>query len=162
MLHHCGEILLITSGRDSRTLQTNRVPCAHSCVKRFVSLFLLFSYLLSSPGLVYSMHFCGQQLTAVSVKQDGDTNCCCQDTGKPAGRCCHDQKVSSALKDIKLSAAHFQLPAPAVVPAPAVLRLVWQLAQVAYPADGPAADLLAHAAPPPECPAYVRGHAFLV
>ncbi|WP_201982602.1 HYC_CC_PP family protein [Hymenobacter rubidus] len=131
-------------------------------MKRFVSLFLLFSYLLSSPGLVYSMHFCGQELTAVSVAQGSDTHCCCQDTGKPASGCCHDQKVSSALKDVKLSAAHFQLQAPDAVPAPAVLRLVWQLAQVAYPADEPAADLLAHAAPPPECPAYVRGHAFLV
>jgi hypothetical protein len=131
-------------------------------VKRFVSVFLLFSYLLSSPGLVYSMHFCGQELTAVSVKQDGDTNCCCKDTGKPAGRCCHDKKVSSALKDIKLSAAHFQLQTPDLMPAPAVLRLVWQLSQVIYPTDEPVTNLQLHAAPPPECPAYVRGHAFLV
>ena len=131
-------------------------------MKRFVSLFLLFSYLLSSPGLVYSMHFCGQEMTAVSVAQGGDTNCCCQDTGKPAGRCCHDQKMSSALKDIKLSTAHFQLPAPDMVPATAVLRLVWQLAQTVYSAEEPATNLLLHAAPPPECPVYVRGHAFLV
>ena len=131
-------------------------------MKRFVSLFLLLSYLLSSPGLVYSMHFCGQELTAVSVKQDGDTNCCCRDTGKPAGRCCHNQKVSSALKDIKLSAAHFKLQAPDITPAPAVLQLVWQLSQMAYPADKPISGLLVHAAPPPECPAYVRGHAFLI
>ncbi|MBO0360485.1 hypothetical protein J0X19_21160 [Hymenobacter sp. BT186] len=131
-------------------------------MKRYVSLFLLFSYLLSSPGLVYSMHFCGQALTAVTVTTDSDKNCCCQNTGKPDCGCCHDKKVSSALKDIKLSADHFKLPVPDAVPAPAVLRLVWQLAQVAYPADEPAAQLLAHAAPPPECPAYVRGHAFLV
>ena len=131
-------------------------------MKRFVSLFLLFSYLLSSPGLVYSMHFCGQELTAVSVKQDGDTNCCCQDTHKPPCGCCHDQKVSSALKDIKLSTAHFKQQAPGLVPAPAVLRLVWQLSQVACRADEPVANLRLHAAPPPECPAYVRGHAFLV
>ena len=131
-------------------------------MKRLVSLFLLFSYLLSSPGLVYSMHYCGQELTAVSVAQDGDTNCCCRDTGKLPGRCCHDQKVSSALKDIKLSVAHFKLPAPTAVLTPAVLRLVWQLSQAGYPTDGPAANLQLHAAPPPECPAYVRGHAFLV
>lgn len=131
-------------------------------MKRFISLFLLFSYLLSSPGLVYSMHFCGQELTAISVKQDGDTNCCCRDTGKPAGRCCHDQKVSSALKDIKLSAAHFKLQAPDLIPAQPLLQLVWQLSQAAYAADKPAARLLLHAAPPPECPAYVRGHAFLI
>ena len=136
--------------------------CLAPRVKRFTSLFLLFSYLLSSPGLVYSMHFCGQELTAVSVKQDGDTNCCCRDTGKPAGRCCHDQKVNSALKDIKLSAVHYKLQAPAAVPAPAVLQLVWQLSQVMFPADEPVTNLLLHAAPPPECPVYVRGHAFLV
>ena len=131
-------------------------------MKRFVSLFLLFSYLLSSPGLVYSMHFCGQALTAVSVAQDGDTNCCCQDTGKPPGRCCHNQKMSSALKDIKLSAGHFRLGAPGMVSALPVLRLVGHLSQATFPADEPSSNRLLHVAPPPKCPAYVRGHAFLV
>jgi hypothetical protein len=131
-------------------------------VKRFVSLFLLFSYLLSSPGLVYSMHFCGQALTAVSVAQDGDTHCCCLDTGKPASGCCHDKKVTSAAKDVRLTAAHFQLQAPELAPAPPVLRLVWHLAQLSFAADEPVTGLVAHTAPPPECPAYVRGHAFLI
>ena len=108
------------------------------------------------------MHFCGQELTAVSVAQDSDTHCCCKDTGKPAGRCCHDQKVNSALKDIKLPTAYFKVQALDVVPAPVVLRLVWQLAQASYPTDEPVASLLLHAAPPPECPVYVRGHALLV
>jgi hypothetical protein len=130
-------------------------------MKRFVSLFLLLSYLLSSPGLVYSMHFCGQALTAVSVTQAGDTHCCCQDSGKPAAGCCHDQKVSSTLKDIKLTAAQFRLQAPATVPAPAVLRVVWRLA-TAYPPTEPTAHHLVQAAPPPDCPAYVRGHALLI
>lgn len=132
-------------------------------MKRYVSLFLLFSYLLSSPGLVYSMHFCGQALTAVTVTPDADKHCCCQDTGTPDCGCCHDQEVVSAAKDLKLTASHhFLLQAPDVAPAPAVLQLVWQLAQLAYPADEPASRLVAHAAPPPECPAYVRGHAFLI
>ena len=131
-------------------------------VKRFVSLFLLFSYLLSSPGLVYSMHYCGQALTAVSVAQGGDTHCCCRDSGKPATGCCHDKKVASGTKDVKLTAAHSQLLAPALVPAPGLLPAVWQLAQAAYPAQEPAARPAVTAAPPPECPAYVRGHAFLI
>ena len=131
-------------------------------MKRFVSLFLLVSYLLSSPGLVYSMHFCGQVLTAVSVTPDGDTHCCCLDTGKPASGCCHDKKVASATKDVQLTAAHFQLQAPELAPVPAVLQVVWQLALLAYPADKPVTGLVARAAPPPECPAYVRGHAFLI
>ena len=89
-------------------------------------------------------------------------NCCCQDTHKPPCGCCHDRKVASATKDIKLTAAHFQLQVPDLVPAPAVLQLVWQLSQAAYAPEEPAVNLLLHAAPPPECPAYVRGHAFLV
>ncbi|GAC1372987.1 MAG: hypothetical protein NVS3B25_15600 [Hymenobacter sp.] len=131
-------------------------------MKRVISLFLLLSYLLSSPGLVYSMHFCGQELTAVSVVRDGATNCCCRDTSKPAGRCCHNKKVSSALKDVKLSAPHSKRLVPDLVPAPPVLRLVWQLSQAAHPTNEPVTSLLLHAAPPPECPAYVRGHALLV
>lgn len=132
-------------------------------MKRVISLFLLLSYLLSSPGLVYSMHFCGQVITAVSVAQDGDTHCCCRDTGKPASGCCHNQKVTSTVKDVKLTAAQLKLTAPDMVLAAPVLRLVWRLTQLTYPAaDVPAAHLVAHAAPPPECPAYVRGHAFLI
>ena len=132
-------------------------------MKRYVSLFLLFSYLLSSPGLVYSMHFCGQALTAVTVTPDADKHCCCQDMDTPDCGCCHDQEVVSASKDLKLTASHhFLLQVPDAAPAPAVLQLVWQLAQLAYPADKPASRLVAHAAPPPECPAYVRGHAFLI
>lgn len=130
-------------------------------MKRYVSLFLLLSYLLSSPGLVYSMHFCGQALTAVSVSQAADTHCCCQDSGKPATGCCHDQKVSSTLKDVKLTAAQFRLQAPATVPSPAVLQVVWWLTSQ-YPAEELTAHPLVLAAPPPDCPAYVRGHAFLI
>ncbi|GAA3954967.1 HYC_CC_PP family protein [Hymenobacter algoricola] len=131
-------------------------------MKRLTSFFLLFAYLLSSPGLVYSMHFCGQALTAVTVADAADKHCCCQDTGTPDCDCCHDQEVVSAAKDLKLTATHFLLQAPDVAPAPAVVQLVWQLAQLAYPANEPASRLVAHAAPPPECPAYVRGHAFLI
>ena len=131
-------------------------------MKRLTSFFLLFAYLLSSPGLVYSMHFCGETLTAVTVAADADKHCCCQNTDTPVCGCCHDQKVAGAAKDLKLTATHFLLQAPDVVPAPAVLQLVWQRSQRAFPIDEPASSLRAHAAPPPECPAYVRGHAFLI
>ena len=128
-------------------------------MKRVVSLFLLLSYLLSSPGLVYSMHFCGQSLTQVSVTSEA--HCCCPVPKKPAG-CCHDQKVSSTLKDVKLSTAQFKLQVPAAGLVPPVLRLAYRLATPTYPAEEPAAPLVATAAPPPCCPAYVRGHAFLI
>ncbi|MDQ2770524.1 MAG: hypothetical protein M3Y54_08495 [Bacteroidota bacterium] len=126
-------------------------------MKRILSLFLLVSYLLSSPGLVYSMHFCGATMTGVSVAHAAA--CCCPLPKKPAG-CCHDQKLSSTLKDVKLTTAQLKL--PVLVPAPAPLRLAYRLPVPTYPADAPAAPLRATAAPPPECPAYVRGHAFLI
>jgi len=129
-------------------------------LKRFASLFLLLSYLLSSPGLVYSMHFCGDTLTGVSMVVS-EKPCCCPLPKKPAG-CCHDQKLSSTLKDVKLTTAQLKLPVPVAVPAPAALRLAYRLPTPTYPADEPAAPLLATAAPPPDCPAYVRGHAFLI
>lgn len=131
-------------------------------MKRVIGLFLLVSYLLSSPGLVYSMHFCGQTLTAVFMAPDADRHCCCEAAHKPPCRCCHDQKVSSAIKDVKLSAAEFKLVAPALVATAAVLHCRWLLWQAAGPADEPATRLLAPAAPPPKCPTYVRGHALLV
>jgi len=131
-------------------------------VKRLVSFFLLFAYLLSSPGLVYSMHFCGQSLTAVSLEQGGKRNCCCDTMRAPACGCCHDQVVTSSVKDIKLSTLQVQVSAPAVVPTSALLPLVWHLSTFSLPVDEPETGFATHAAPPPECPAYVRGHAFLV
>lgn len=126
-------------------------------MKRFLSLFLLLSYLISSPGLVYSMHFCGQTLTDVSVAKEAA--CCCPLPKKPTG-CCHDQKVASTIKDVKLTSAQLKLPVSAVVPTP--LRLAYRLPVPTYPAEAPPASLAAAAAPPPNCPAYVRGHAFLI
>lgn len=98
-------------------------------------------------------------MTGVSVAHEAA--CCCPLPKKPAG-CCHDQKLSSTLKDVKLTTAQLTLSAPVAVPPPAALRLAYRLPVITYPADEPAAPLWATAAPPPECPAYVRGHAFLI
>ncbi len=105
------------------------------------------------------MHFCGPTLTEVSVTSEAA--CCCPVPKKPAG-CCHDQKLSSNLKDVKLTTAQLKLPVLVAVPAPAPLRLAYRLPTPTYPAEAPAAPLLASAAPPPDCPTYVRGHAFLI
>ena len=105
------------------------------------------------------MHFCGAIMTGVSVAHEAP--CCCPLPKKPVG-CCHDQKLSSTLKDVKFTAAQPRLSGPVAVPPPATLRLAYRLSVPTYPADEPAAPLRATAAPPPVCPAYVRGHAFLI
>lgn len=105
------------------------------------------------------MHFCGDTLTEVSVTSEAA--CCCPLPKKPAG-CCHDHKLSSTLKDVKLTTVQLKVPVLVAVPAPAALRLAYRLPTPTYPAEAPAAPLVATAAPPPDCPAYVRGHAFLI
>ncbi len=106
------------------------------------------------------MHFCGSTVTGVSVAV-AEHPCCCPVLKKPAG-CCHDKKLSSTLKDVKLTTAQLKLPVLLAMPAPPELRLAYRLPIPTYPADEPAAPLRATAAPPPACPAYVRGHAFLI
>ncbi|OWP64002.1 hypothetical protein CDA63_05925 [Hymenobacter amundsenii] len=134
-------------------------------MKRLASLLLLLAYLFASPGLVYSLHLCGQQVTGVSLSGVGEPAGCCPESAKPVKGmkgCCHDQKVASSLKDVKLTTAQLKLVAPVALPAPPALRVVRHLA-LTYPADEPAPRLrVASGPPPPACPAYVRGHAFLI
>ena len=106
------------------------------------------------------MHLCGSTVTGVSVAV-AEHSCCCPVPKKPTG-CCHDKKLSSTLKDVKLTTARLKLPVLVAVPAPPALQLAYRLPTPTYPADEPAAPLRATAAPPPACPPYVRGHAFLI
>ena len=131
-------------------------------LKRLASLLLLLAYLFASPGLVYSLHLCGQTVTGVSLSGVGEPAGCCPTPAKPVKGmkgCCHDQKVASSLQDVKLTTAQLKLTAPVALPA---LRVVRHLA-LTYPADEPAPrPRVASGLPPPACPAYVRGHAFLI
>lgn len=130
-------------------------------MKRLTGFLLLVAYLLASPGLVYSLHLCGEQVTSVSLSAAGEPTDCCAGLTKPKKSCCHNQQVSSTLKDVKLTTAQLKLPTAVALPAPPALRLPLQLA-LTYPAEEPILRRAATAAPPPPCPAYVRGHAFLI
>ncbi|MFD2787643.1 HYC_CC_PP family protein [Hymenobacter rubripertinctus] len=130
-------------------------------MKRFTGFFLLVAYLLASPGLVYSLHLCGEQVTGVSLRAGEEPPDCCAGRTKPTKGCCHNEQVSSTLKDVKLASAQLKLPAAVALPAPPALRLALRLA-LTYPAEEPLTRGAATAAPPPRCPAYVRGHAFLI
>lgn len=131
-------------------------------VQRLTSLLLLFAYLLSSPGLVYSMHFCGQQVTNVSFAHRGDDDCCCRTATRSACYCCHDQEISSAVQDVKLTAFQAKMEAPAWQEAPTLLPIVWQLSTVFALTKSAVRWSEVDGAPPPACPAYVRGHAFRI
>ncbi len=128
-------------------------------MKRPLSFLLLLVYLLSSPGLAYSLHYCGQELTGVSVGAETPKSCCPPHQA-PCGNC-HDQHVSGPAQDAPLLAsAALAFTAPALLPEP--------IAYVRSPAERflagsqerqrPRTAVRAAALPP--WPAYVRGHAF--
>ena len=53
-------------------------------MKRLASLLLLLAYLFASPGLVYSLHLCGQTVTGVSLSGSGEEPAgCCPKSAKP-------------------------------------------------------------------------------
>jgi hypothetical protein len=128
-------------------------------VKRPLSFLLLLVYLLSSPGLGYSMHYCGQKLTGFSVLAETPKSCC-PPRSAPCGGC-HDKHVSSPVQDAPLlTTAALALSVPALLPEP--LAYSWPAASRPQPGDPerqrPRAAV--RTAVPPPWPAYVRGHAF--
>lgn len=68
-------------------------------MKRFLSIFLLFLYLVSSIGVTVSAHYCGGNLASLAFCQT-DLKCCCDEKndGK-TNDCCRDES-----KSIKISA----------------------------------------------------------
>ena len=128
-------------------------------MRRSLSFLLLLVYLLSSPGLGYSMHFCGRVLTGVTVGAESPKTCCPPHQA-PCGSC-HDKHVSSPADNATLlAAASLAALVPALVPPP----LAW--AATAQPKPWPTepererAPVEVRAPVPPPWPAYVRGHAF--
>lgn len=128
-------------------------------MKRALSFLLLLVYLLSSPGLGYSMHYCGPVLKGVSVLAEAPKSCC-PPRHTPCGSC-HDKHISSPAQDAPLlTTAALTLTVPALLPEP--LAYSWPAAPRPRPGDlerqRPRAAV--RTAAPPPWPAYVRGHAF--
>jgi hypothetical protein len=80
-------------------------------VKKLVVLLLLPLYLLSVPGLAYSLHFCSKKLTSFSFAQKARKSCPCKKS-QSASDCCDDQQVDTKTDDSQQSAAAFKLDAP--------------------------------------------------
>lgn len=80
-------------------------------MKKLVVLLLLPLYLLSVPGLAYSLHFCGKALTSFSFAQKAKKSCPCKKSQSPSD-CCDDQQVNTQTDDSLQTAAAFKLDAP--------------------------------------------------
>jgi hypothetical protein len=82
-------------------------------VKKLVVLLLLPLYLLSVPGLAYSLHFCSKKLTSFSLARKAHKSCPCKKAQSPAAAdCCDDQQVDTKTDDSLQTAAAFKLDAP--------------------------------------------------
>jgi len=82
-------------------------------VKKLVVLLLLPLYLLSVPGLAYSLHFCGKKLTSFSFAQKNKKSCPCKKAQSPSD-CCDDQQIDSKIDESRQTATAFKLDAPKV------------------------------------------------
>lgn len=88
-------------------------------LKKIVSVLLLLVYMLSIPGVAYSLHFCGEKLTSYSYKAPEKKSCVCkpsktgQKTPAPESKCCEDQQVQLSTENSKVSSFDFKLSAPA-------------------------------------------------
>jgi hypothetical protein len=78
----------------------------------------MFVYLLSIPGLAYSLHFCGEKLTSYTFK-DEIKSCVCkqakaqQEIPPASSDCCDDQQVDLTTDNSQASSFDFKLGAPA-------------------------------------------------
>ncbi|MDO1449226.1 hypothetical protein Q0590_23315 [Rhodocytophaga aerolata] len=88
-------------------------------MKKNVSILLMFVYLLSIPGLAYSLHFCGEKLTSYTFKSAEKKSCVCnqaktqQENPPAASDCCDDQQVDLSTDNKQASSFDFKLGAPA-------------------------------------------------
>ena len=74
-------------------------------MRQVVSVFLLFSLLVSSAGFTLSKHFCGEELAHVTLNE---TKTCCESEDMPSD-CCHDEVDQLLLDDFQLDHQSLQL-----------------------------------------------------
>lgn len=85
-------------------------------MKKIVSLLLLLVYMLSIPGIAYSLHFCGEKLSSFSYTVAEKKTCACKQTKTqeetPAKDCCEDQQVDLSAENSKAASFDFKLATP--------------------------------------------------
>lgn len=101
-------------------------------MKKAISIFLLSVFLLSVPGLAYSLHFCGEMLKKSGITSQVKKSCACskKQSGEKQSEdhCCKDQQVKLSLDDSKQSSFDYKLDAPKVALLSAVVpQLLLQL-----------------------------------
>lgn len=76
-------------------------------MKRYITTFVLFAYLLFNAGISFSMHFCGGKLTSSGFFAS-KIGCTCSSMKEEASDCCKDVVIKSAGDDQK-APSHFQI-----------------------------------------------------
>jgi hypothetical protein len=72
-------------------------------MKKIAAIFLVFLYLIPSVGFSMNLHFCGGNVTGVSIQKTIDKDCVC---GKKASsKCCKEVHVEVKLDDSQKAAS---------------------------------------------------------
>jgi hypothetical protein len=92
-------------------------------MKKIVILLLLPLYLLSHAGLAYSLHFCAEALTSVSLLRQAEKPCACPKPQADKG-CCEEQQVDIQTDDAQASLFSYKLDALQVLLSAVFTRLL--------------------------------------
>ncbi len=125
-------------------------------MRQIVSVFFLFSVLLSSAGFTLSKHFCGEELAHITLNE---TKTCCDSEEDMPSDCCHDEFEQWILDDSQLDHQSLQLQ-PLTFVTVRILAHFWQF----YPEVSAASSLgtAFHSPPLPGISVYLRVQSFLI
>ncbi|MGB3778674.1 MAG: hypothetical protein WA960_09980 [Tunicatimonas sp.] len=125
-------------------------------MRQIVSVFLLFSVLLSSAGFTLSKHFCGEELAHITLNET--KNCCDSEEDMPSD-CCHDEFEQLVLDDSQLDHQTLQLQRLTFI----TVRLLTQFLRF-YPEASTVSPLgtAFHSPPLPDTALYLRVQSFLI
>ena len=128
-------------------------------MRKILSIFLLFSVLVSSSGFTLTKHFCGEDLEHIAVGNEVKTCCGDEENQDMPGDCCHNEFDQALLDDSRLDYQTLQLQ-PLTFFTVSVLTCFFQLHSEA-PTASPLWTAF-HSPPAPGISVYLRVQSFLI
>ncbi len=94
--------------------------------KKCTSILMAFYLLISSSGLAFNVHYCGDTIASVSSVFNTEEPCemevhpeektCCTASSDSHDGCCSDETIQADLDDVVLKQLHFNLDYVSIVP----------------------------------------------
>lgn len=122
--------------------------------KKCISLLMAFYLLISSGGLAFNVHYCGDTIASVSSVFNTEEPCelevhpektCCAASSDSHDGCCSDETIQADLDDVVIKQLHFDLDDVSVLP---VLAFIFNI-QIEESIDNQVLDYYCDANAPP-------------